>query len=749
MPDRGLLIRIRWAWARNVILRSRIFDLNWYRDTYPEVARQGWDPATHYLAIGAARGLKPHLLFEPDWYLPKRPETVKNPLLDYISAGANLRLDPSPYFHTDYYLEAIGRPLGKGLTPLGDFVSLAPGERIVPTPLFDRDWYLRSYPDVRQSGFDPFLHFVSSGDRDGRSPGPWFDASWYRTRNIDAPDLGCAPLRHYLAAGATCGRDPCGSFAMQWYLSNLGDAACDGSEALLRYAWRGRHSWHSTHPSLPPPGSPVAYWEDLPWLRRPADRPEFSRRALLIVSNAAEWDIYVGRGLIRYLVTQPDLDVFLLSWAPLRDLPNGIAMLDLPDSSACSRATIASRVLRALKFRDAGALVIQIGVDPDAAPIVAELEFASAAFASGQVHDQDVAMPAIVGRLSRPAAVRPAVSAIVPSYNHSRYLDERIGSILDQRVMPSEIIVVDDGSTDGSLAVIDRWKRNSCIPFAVVRNDPNSGSTFGQWARGLALAAFDLVWIAESDDTSSPHFLERLVPYFADDLLALAYAESRVIGPDGQWLADSYRFYTDSISPQKWIAAYVEEGRAEIDQALAIKNTIPNASAVLFRRAVLVRHIQSVASFRYCGDWWAYIRCLEDRRIAYHPEALNHHRQSPGSVTNVGEGDTAMLAEALRIKSTLWSSPALSDRSCVLGLIQLLIEAGIRSVGNVKDSFSDGVIGEWQTATAGRSRRGLQAQRDLHLSFVDRLICETSLGTADREALTAFCDRTLRRCLIS
>jgi hypothetical protein len=118
-------------------------------------------------------------------------------------------------------------------------------------------------------------------------------------------------------------------------------------------------------------------------------------------------------------------------------------------------------------------------------------------------------------------------------------------------------------------------------------------------------------------------------------------------------------------------------------------------------------------------------------------------------VTNVGEGGTAMLAEALRIRSTLWSSPALSDCSRVLGLIQLLIEVGIRSVGNIKDSFSDGVIAEWQTATAGRSRRGLQAQRDLHLAFVDRLICETSLGTADREELMAFCNRTLHRCLIS
>ena len=273
-------------------------------------------------------------MFEPDWYLARRPGTVKNPLLDYISAGAGLRLDPSPYFHTAYYLEAIGRPLRQGLTPLGDFASLGASERIVPTPLFDREWYLRSYPDVLQSGFDPFLHYVSSGDRDGRSPGPWFDASWYRTRNVDVRDRGWAPLRHYLAEGAAQGRDPCGSFATQWYLSHLGDAACSASEALLHYTRSGRQSWHSTHPLLPPPGSPVAHWEDLPWSRRRTGQPESSRRVLVIVSSATEWAFMPVGGSIRDLVKQPDLDVFLLSWDALRDVPDGIAILDVPDSLA-------------------------------------------------------------------------------------------------------------------------------------------------------------------------------------------------------------------------------------------------------------------------------------------------------------------------------------------------------------------------------------------------------------------------------
>jgi hypothetical protein len=741
-----LLNRLKWAWGRRLVLRSRIFDPGWYAAAYAEVGQSGWDPAVHYLAVGASRGFKPHLLFDPAWYAEKRLTSLRNPLLDYIRKGAHLGVDPSPYFHSGHYLATIGRPLRKGLSPLGDFIAYGAADEIIPTPLFDREWYLRNYPDVLRSGFDPFLHYVASGDREGRSPGPWFDASWYRTKNAEARDSGRPPLQHYLASGAADGHDPCYAFATDWYLSRLGADAPSVSEALLHYVYKGRMAWHSTHPLLPPPGSPVALWEDLPWSGRHVARPGASRRVLVIASDGAEWAIDTSRRILRGLAQEAELDIFLLSWVALDDLPEGIAVLDLGKSVVARSATVASRVLRALKFRDINALVVQIGTNLDTSLILAELKLESVNVADPLAQGGNLSIRAMLARLPPRRDTRPRVSAIVPNYNHARYLDERISSILNQRVPPSEVIVLDDGSTDDSLAVLDRWKRASPLPLRIVPNSRSNGSTFQQWARGLELAVGDLIWLAESDDASSPDFLERLVPYFVDNRLCLAYAESLVVGADSEWLADSYRFYTDSISPTKWLSAYVEEGHREIDQALGIKNTIPNASAVLFRRSVLARHIQSATAFRYCGDWWAYLCCLNEGRIAYHPEALNIHRRHAGSVTSTGEAGTAMLEEALRIKSVLWRSPTLSDRCRAMGLIQIFVEAGIRTSRNTnEESFVDVIIAEWLAAAKDRPCRDLRSDYRL---FAHRLISESpSLRTNDCEELLTSCDRLLERCI--
>jgi GT2 family glycosyltransferase len=742
------LARIRWAWARHAIVRGRVFDRAWYIITYPDVARQGWDPATHYLAIGAARGLKPHLLFDPAWYQAKRP-AAGNPLLDYIRNGADL--DPSPYFHTAYYLAAIGRPLrrrlwtlGRRLSPLGDFVATPPGERVVPTPLFDRAWYVESYPDVTQSGFDPFLHYVASGDRDGRWPGPWFDPLWYRMRNPDARGPEGAPLAHYLGEGAMQGCDPSGAFSTQWYLTQSSESPGAGAQALLHYAWHGRHEWHSSHPTLPPPGSLVAAWGDLPWSAPFGTRPESARRVLAIVADLSAWTSCDGRTVVARLSAQTDLDVFVLSWAVLNDLPASVISLDLSQVHA-SRKMVVSRVLRALKFRDLSARVVEIGRDPEASSIIGELglsstvcEAASATSASAVV----ATLPAWAPRLE--------VSAVVPSYNHAQYLDERIGSILRQRILPSEIIALDDASTDDSVAVLERWQRRSPVPFTLVRGERNTGSTFAQWVKGVTLARSPLVWIAESDDTSSPHFLERLLPYFADDRLALAYTESRVIGEQGQWLADSYRFYTASITSRKWLTAYVEDGETEIDQALAIKNTIANASAVVFRRAVLVRHLQTIERFRYCGDWWTYVQCLQEGRIAYHPEALNCHRRSASSVTHVGVGSPMPLAEALRVQSVLWRSPGLSDRSRVLGFVQTAFEAALRGNRDLDGPFAAAIVEAWKAAVASHRRpidgKAFLAGRE----FAERLACEeVGMKMPGPDTVLTYCKGLLARVATS
>lgn len=107
----------------------------------------------------------------------------------------------------------------------------------------------------------------------------------------------------------------------------------------------------------------------------------------------------------------------------------------------------------------------------------------------------------------------PLVSVIVPNYNHARFLDERMESILGQTFQNFEVIILDDLSTDNSREVIEKY-RNDPHVSQIVYNEQNSGSPFKQWNKGFRLAKGKLVWIAESDDSCEPTMLERLVRCF-------------------------------------------------------------------------------------------------------------------------------------------------------------------------------------------------------------------------------------------
>ena len=121
---------------------------------------------------------------------------------------------------------------------------------------------------------------------------------------------------------------------------------------------------------------------------------------------------------------------------------------------------------------------------------------------------------------------------------------------------PYEIILLDDASPDGSVDVARRLAAVSPVPIRVVVNEENSGSTFRQWMKGLSLATGDLIWIAESDDSCHPEFLERLVPEFYDTEVSLAYCQSTLIGPRGERLADDFLGHTDDICPVRWRHRY-------------------------------------------------------------------------------------------------------------------------------------------------------------------------------------------------
>lgn len=243
-----------------------------------------------------------------------------------------------------------------------------------------------------------------------------------------------------------------------------------------------------------------------------------------------------------------------------------------------------------------------------------------------------------------------SVSVVVPSYNHAKFLAERLDSIDAQSCKPMEIIFVDDASTDESVEFARDWRGRSSIPMTIIRHQENSGSAFLAWKDGIRVAKGDLIWIAESDDRSDPEFLESLMPAFYDSAVALAYTQSRVIGLNGEIFADDYADYTESLSRQKWQMSYIADGRQEIEEALSQINTIPNASAVVVRRQVALSALEGLERFKLAGDWLYYVRCLQRGSLKFVARSLNDHRRGPTTKTFEVERELQAVKEEIEVR---------------------------------------------------------------------------------------------------
>jgi glycosyltransferase involved in cell wall biosynthesis len=244
---------------------------------------------------------------------------------------------------------------------------------------------------------------------------------------------------------------------------------------------------------------------------------------------------------------------------------------------------------------------------------------------------------------STPAAL-PRVSVVLPNFEYADLVTSRVQQVLHQTRPVYELIVLDDASSDNSVEALGNALRGAPCAVTLLVNEINSGSVFAQWRRGADLASGDLVWIAEADDVADPSFCERMAAEFRDNSVVLAYCQSRQIGPDGIQLAPDYLEYVGDITGRDWRRRYRSEGLDEIRDCLSIKNSIPNVSAVMFRRTALTEALarftpELQAALPTAGDWWVYLQALAHGACVYQPVALNDHRRHPDSVVarNLGE----------------------------------------------------------------------------------------------------------------
>ena len=230
------------------------------------------------------------------------------------------------------------------------------------------------------------------------------------------------------------------------------------------------------------------------------------------------------------------------------------------------------------------------------------------------------------------------VSVVVPNYNYGKFLEERIDSILRQTYPIYELIILDDASTDNSLEVIDRTLKKydlSGIKIVKEYNKKNGASVFNQWQKGFKIATGDYVWIAEADDSSNAKFLENIMKAFDNEKVVISYAESMRINENNNVIKSNCRDWMEAISKTKWNKSYINDGKDEIRNALSICNSIPNVSAVVFKKSNQIDLIEKAKEYKISGDWFLYYSLLMNGDISYCSKSLNYFRKHSSSASTI------------------------------------------------------------------------------------------------------------------
>ncbi len=158
------------------------------------------------------------------------------------------------------------------------------------------------------------------------------------------------------------------------------------------------------------------------------------------------------------------------------------------------------------------------------------------------------------------------ISVVVTSFNHKAYLIEAIDSLLQQTVSPYEIIVADDGSTDGSVEVIQDYARRYPDRVRVVLQPHNVGIPKNRNA-ALKVAAGSHVAILDGDDKVLPNGVETAIEALQSHPGAVGvYSNVRIVGSGGQLIS-----LRDRVPhPSGAIFAYVAAGKFGLLRSLVI-----------------------------------------------------------------------------------------------------------------------------------------------------------------------------------
>ncbi|HEY8592038.1 MAG TPA: glycosyltransferase family 2 protein [Sphingomicrobium sp.] len=220
----------------------------------------------------------------------------------------------------------------------------------------------------------------------------------------------------------------------------------------------------------------------------------------------------------------------------------------------------------------------------------------------------------------------PLVSVVVPVFNRRSVIREAIASLVGQTLKSTEIIIVDDGSSDGSAEAADRAAagRARIIVHSANRGIPAARNTGLEAARGRYVA-----WL-DSDDVARPRRLERQVKYLEQhqDIALVGSGAGRMTATGGRKLGARIPF------------------RAHETLTASLLFRSPFQQSSITGRAEILKAYEYRAEFPVCEDLDMFIRLSRRQRLANLPQVLIDRRIHSGQI---GRAESGLVRDRKRL----------------------------------------------------------------------------------------------------
>jgi glycosyltransferase involved in cell wall biosynthesis len=219
--------------------------------------------------------------------------------------------------------------------------------------------------------------------------------------------------------------------------------------------------------------------------------------------------------------------------------------------------------------------------------------------------------------------MKPKVSAIMAVLNGERFIDEAIQSIVDQTYKNCELVVVDDGSTDGTYGRLQAFRDK--IEIRYVRHDQPQGIA-PSMNDGVRHATGDLIAFLDHDDSWLPEFLETQVDYLERHPdVGMVHSDFQTIDTAGSVIEESVaasrgrRRPSGHVFPQLFMDSFIV------------------GNSVLIRRECFTKLGWFDESLRW-GDYHMWMRIARHYKVDYVDRVLTRYRQHPTQSTRTPVG---------------------------------------------------------------------------------------------------------------